>query len=186
MNTPRGVWLDDLTLAEARARLADGAVVVVPVALGRMQGPQLPLKTNALIARALGQKLIDRMAVIVAPVVSVGLATSEETMLKQALVERLEDLRSQGARRLAVLDAAPAIASWPEGLPDVLLLRPKPDESDAGEIDTSLMFALEPRSLRIDLLPAASAASAFKGERALAGRLDDVAAALLARWPDLA
>ena len=58
------------------------------------------------------------------------------------------------------------------------------------------MLALEPRSVRMDRLAPegdfettaatgdASRASAFKGERLLAARVDDMVAALARRWPD--
>ena len=60
------------------------------------------------------------------------------------------------------------------------------------------MLALEPRSVRMDRLAPAldfkisaatgdpTRATAFKGERLLAARVDDMADALLRRWPDLA
>jgi creatinine amidohydrolase len=73
----------------------------------------------------------------------------------------------------------------------------------ADERETSVMLALEPSSVRMDKLELASEekggpfertgatgdprrASAFKGERQLAARVDDMVAALVSRWPDLA
>src|SRR5947207_14556546 len=70
MSTDTGAWLEDLTWPEAKARFATSAVVVVPIgAAAKAHGPHLPLKTDALTARALAQKLIERLPVIAAPVV---------------------------------------------------------------------------------------------------------------------
>ena len=54
MTVDTGVWLEDLTWLEAKARFAAGAVVVVPIgAASKAHGPHLPLKTDALkIGRA--------------------------------------------------------------------------------------------------------------------------------------
>src|SRR5260370_38380141 len=73
MSTDTGAWLEDVTWPEAKARFDAGAVVVVPVgAASKAHGPHLPLKTDALTARALAQKLIERLPVVVAPVVGFG------------------------------------------------------------------------------------------------------------------
>jgi len=67
----------------------------------------------------------------------------------------------------------------------------------ADERETSVMLALEPRSVRMDKLVLdgpfektgatgdPSRATAFKGERLMAARLDNLVAALRRRWPDL-
>ena len=58
----KGVWLEDLTWPEAKQRFEAGALVVVPVgAAAKAHGPHLPLKTDALTARALAQRLIERL-----------------------------------------------------------------------------------------------------------------------------
>ena len=72
------------------------------------------------------------------------------------------------------------------------------DGGHADERETSVMLALDPRSVRLDRLAPAgpfertaatgdpTRATAFKGERLLAARVDDMVAALRQRWPDLA
>ncbi len=51
MTSDTGVWLEDLTWPEAKARFEAGALVVVPVgAAAKAHGPHLPLKTDALTA----------------------------------------------------------------------------------------------------------------------------------------
>jgi len=69
----KGVWLEDLTWPEAKARFAAGRPVVVPVgAIAKEHGFHLPLKTDYVTARGLGQLLADRLDVVVAPVVPFG------------------------------------------------------------------------------------------------------------------
>src|SRR5262252_4670479 len=73
MSADTGAWLEDLTWPEAKARFAAGAVVVVPIgAASKAHGPHRPLKTDALTARALAQRLIERLPVVAAPVVGFG------------------------------------------------------------------------------------------------------------------
>jgi len=83
MSANTGVWLEDLTWPEAKVRFEAGALVVVPVgAASKAHGPHLPLKTDALTARTLAQKLIERLPVIAAPVVGFFLrGTPEEVGL---------------------------------------------------------------------------------------------------------
>ncbi len=72
MTTP-GCWLEDLTWDEAKDRFDAGWPVVVPVgAIAKEHGLHLPLKTDWLTARALGQRLAARLRVVVAPVVPFG------------------------------------------------------------------------------------------------------------------
>jgi creatinine amidohydrolase/Fe(II)-dependent formamide hydrolase-like protein len=175
MNTPHGVRLDDLTRQEATSRFAGDAVVVIPAAGGSLLPAHLPLKTPAVIVRALAQKLADRLDVVLAPVVEPD---------GPALTAHIEKLRRLGARRLAVLELhlwAGTSCAVPD---DVLMLRAA-DRSDGDEYATSCMMALDPRSVRMPLLPAGSRAQAFDGERGMAAEAEAVAAALLANWPDL-
>lgn len=172
MNTPRGAWLDDLSWPEASARFKDDAVALVPVVAVVPRSPHLPRKADAVIARALCQKLIERLPVVVAPV---------ETSAR-AVRESVADLRAQGARRVALLDGGGDAAS----LPDLPALRLHADGIDADDHFTSCLLALEPRSVRAQLLSPAHDSSAFKGERAMAAQIDRIVDALVARWPDLA
>lgn len=185
MNTPRGVWLDDLTSQEATARFDGNAVVVLPVAAsGATPGvAHLPLKTATTIARALGQKLVDRLAVVVTPVVDADSFSTHET-LRQVLLERLNKLQSLGLRRLVILDASFSHTPPLDVSDDVLTLSVR-NRSDADEYATSCLLALDPRGVRMALLPAGSRAQAFAGERMMADEVDTIATALVAKWPDL-
>lgn len=224
MNTNGGAWLEDLTWSEAEARFAAGATVVIPIgAASKAHGPHLPLKTDALTARALAQRLIERLPVVAAPVVGFGFypaftsfAGSQHLSIatfKALLGELLEGLRRHGVRRIAILNTGVStekpIDEVADGAGDVLVLHIRglgvaaetlldvPEGGHADERETSVMLALDSRSVRLDKLaldgpfertgatgdPVRS--TAFKGERILAARLDDMVAALRRRWPDL-
>jgi creatinine amidohydrolase len=225
MTTDTGVWLEDLTWPEAKARFEAGALVVVPIgAAAKAHGPHLPLKTDALTARALAERLIERLPAVAAPVVGFGFYPaftafagsqhlSAETF-KSLLAELLANLRSHGVRRLVVLNTGVStekpIDEIAGGAADLLVLHMRglgtsaetlltvADGGHADERETSVMLALEPRSVRMDKLVFdgpfertgatgdPTRATAFKGERILAARIDDVVAAIARRWPDLA
>jgi creatinine amidohydrolase len=223
MTRQSGAWLEDLTWQEARARFDASAVVVVPVgAASKAHGPHLPLKTDALTARALAQRLIERLPVVAAPVVGFGFYPAFTSFagsqhlgadtFKALMRELLGNLRSHGVRRIAILNTgvsteAPLDQVAGE-LGEVAVLHMRllgskaeplfdnPDGGHADERETSVMLALDPRSVRMDRLAPegdfettaatgdASRASAFKGERLLAARVDDMVEALARRWPD--
>ena len=175
MNSPRGVWLDDLTRQEATSRFAGNAVAVIPAASGRELPAYLPLKAPAVIVRALAQQLVDRFDLVAAPVTEAD---------GPVLTAQIEKLRRLGARRLAVLELGWGAGTRCEVSGDVLMLRVR-DRSDADEYATSCMMALEPRSVRMPLLPAGSRAQAFAGERGMSAEVDAIAHALASKWPDL-
>ena len=219
-----GIWLEDLTWPEAKARFDGGAVVVVPIgAASKAHGPHLPLKTDALTARALGQGLIERLPVVAAPVIGFGyypaftsFAGSQHLSVdtfKAVVHELLGNLQRDGVRRIALINTGVSTekpldeVSAEQG--DVLVLHMRLmgqtaealiDNKDGGHADereTSMMLALDPRSVRMDRLKLdgpfektgatgdPTRATAFKGERLLAARVDDIVAALQKRWPDL-
>jgi hypothetical protein len=96
----------------------------------------------------------------------------------------LDKLQSLGLCRLAILDANLSHTKPLDVSADVLMLRVR-NRSDADEYATSCLLALDPRSVRMALLPAGSRAQAFAGERMMAGEVDAIATALVAKWPDL-
>ena len=111
----KGVWLEDLTWLEARQRFDAGALVVVPVgAAAKAHGSHLPLKTDALTARALAQRLLERLPVVAAPVLTLGFypafekfagsqSLSAETF-GAVLDDVLGTFAAQGVTRMAVLN----------------------------------------------------------------------------------
>lgn len=220
----KGVWLEELAWPEAKARFDGDAVVVIPVgAAAKAHGPHLPLKTDALTARALAQGLVDRLPVVAAPVLGFGFYPAftgfagsqhlDEGTFKAVVRELIGNLAAHGVRRIALLNTGvstekPLDAVAAEG-GDILVLHMRlmggaaeglvenRDGGHADERETSVVLALEPRSVRMDQLALdgpfeqtgatgdPTRATAFKGERLLAARLDDLAAALTKRWPDL-
>ena len=218
-----GAWLEDLTWQEAKARFDAGAVVVVPVgAASKAHGPHLPLKTDALTARALAQRLIERLPVVAAPVVGFGFypaftafAGSQHLSadtFKALMRELIGNLRGHGVRRIAILNTGVSTEKPLDAVAGELgdvavlhmrLLGAKADGlfdnlegGHADERETSVMLALEPRSVRMDrLVPEgdfeataatgdSSRATAFKGERLIDARVEDMVAALVACWPE--
>lgn len=175
MTNPRGAWLDDLTLPELQARLDGDSVVVVPAFSPTALPPWLPIRTGAAIARAVGQRLVDGLPVVAA----------RETPAPE-LAGRTAGLKSLGFRRIVVVDAC--FSGGPCTAPEAaaLLLRAAVDAAIADDIDTSLMYALDPGSIRVGLLPTSSAASAFAGERAMAAAIERLVDGLARHWPDLA
>lgn len=224
MSIDTGVWLEDLTWPEAKARFDAGALVVIPVgAASKAHGPHLPLRTDALTARALAHKLIERLPAIAAPVVGFGFypafasfAGSQHlsaATFKALLAELLGNLRGHGVKRIAILNTGVStetpIDEIAAGADDILVMHMRglgsaadrlldmPEGGHADERETSVMLSLEPRSVRMDRLELdgpfertgatgdPTRATAFKGERIVAARLDDMVAAITRRWPDL-
>ncbi len=220
----KGIWLEDLTWPEAKARFEANSVVVVPIgAAAKAHGPHLPLKTDALTARALGQGLIERLPVVAAPVLGFGFypaftsfAGSQHLTaetFKAVVRELIGTLTAQGARRIALINTGVStekpLDEVAQGEGDVLVLHmreighsadaliERKEGGHADERETSVMLALEPRSVRMDKLALngpfertgatgdPTRATAFKGERLMAARVDDIVAALTKRWPDL-
>jgi creatinine amidohydrolase len=181
----------------------------------------LPLKTDAVTARALGQRLLERLPVVVAPVVGFGFypaftsfAGSQHlsaATFKALLSELIEGLRGHGVRRIVVLNTGVStekpIEEMAAGADDLLVLHMRGlgaaaerlievrEGGHADERETSVMLALDPRSVRMDRLALdgpfertgatgdPTRATAFKGERILAARVDDVVDAIVKRWP---
>ena len=116
MTSDTGAWLEDLTWPEAKARFDVGALVVIPVgAASKAHGPHLPLKTDALTARALAQRLIERLpAAVAAPLVGFGFypaftafAGSQHlsaATFKALLSELLGNLRDHGVTQKYIQD----------------------------------------------------------------------------------
>jgi len=220
----KGVWLEDLSWLEAGARFEANAVVVVPIgAAAKAHGPHLPLKTDAMTARALAQGLIEQLPIVAAPVLGFGFypaftsfAGSQHLSVEtfKAMVrELIGSLTAHGVKRIVLINTGVSTEAPLDEVArdlDVLVLHMRrlglaaetliehKEGGHADERETSVMLALEPRSVRMDKLKLdgpfertgatgdPSRATAFKGERLMAARVDDVVAVLLERWPDLA
>lgn len=177
MTSKTGAWLEDLTWQEAKARFDGSTVVVVPAgAASKAHGPHLPLKTDALTARALAQRLIERLPVMAAPVLDFGIDPAADSF-KTLMRAYLSNLQAHGAGRIAIVNVGGDAMAGELGDVEILHVR---------DLDrTSVMLALDPRSVRMDrLTPDATQASAFKGERLLEAIVENMVATLARRWPD--
>jgi len=220
----KGVWLEDLTWPEAKGRFVRGDLVLLPIgAASKAHGLHLPLKSDALTARALAQGVIERLPVVAAPVLGFGyypaftafagsLHVGVDTF-KAVVCDVIGTFSAQGARRIAVINTGvstekPLDEAAKEQC-DCLVLHMRllgqaaealvenKEGGHADERETSVVLALDPRSVRLDKLAPAgpfeksgatgdpTRATAFKGERLLAARIDDILFALRKRWPDL-
>jgi creatinine amidohydrolase len=218
----KGVWLEDLTWVEAKARFDADAIVLIPIgAASKAHGPHLPLKTDALTARALAQGVIDRIDAVAAPVVGFGFYPaftsfagsqhlSAETF-KALLRDLIGNLRAHGVGRIALINTGVSterpLDELAQEQPDLLPIHMRTlgqaaeglienkDGGHADERETSVMLALDPRAVRMDRLTLdgtfeqtgatgdPTRATAFKGERLVAARVDDIVAAIVKRWP---
>jgi creatinine amidohydrolase len=218
----KGVWLEDLTWVEAKARFDADAIVLIPIgAASKAHGPHLPLKTDALTARALAQGVIDRIDAVAAPVVGFGFYPaftsfagsqhlSAETF-KALLRDLIGNLRAHGVGRIALINTGVSterpLDELAQEQPDLLPIHMRTlgqaadglienkDGGHADERETSVMLALDPRAVRMDRLTLdgpfeqtgatgdPTRATAFKGERLMAARCDDIVAAIVKRWP---
>ena len=180
MTSDTGVWLEELTWPEAKARFEADAVVVIPIgAASKAHGPHLPLKTDALTARALAQQLIERLPVVAAPVVGFGFypaftsfagsqhlsAATFKALLRELFGEPAPTTASQ---RIVLMNTGVStekpIDEVAAGATDLLVLHMRwpgrggrsPDRvaegGHADERETSVMLALDPRSVRMDEL----------------------------------
>ena len=175
----KGVWLEDLTWVEAKARFDAGTAVIIPIgAASKAHGPHLPLKTDALTARALGQGVIDRLVVVGAPVVGFGyypaftsFAGSQHLTaetFKALLRELIGNFRQHGVRRIALINTGVStekpLDELAAELGDVLVLHMRltgqaaeglvenREGGHADERETSVMLALDPRGVRMNRL----------------------------------
>jgi creatinine amidohydrolase len=66
---PRGVALEEITWVEAERILTRDAIVVLPIgSASKQHGPHLKLRTDWVLAQHLARRLVEREAVVVAPI----------------------------------------------------------------------------------------------------------------------
>ena len=115
MTSMPGVWLEDLTWPEAKARFEGGAVVVVPIgARSKEHGHHLPLKTDYLLARELAERVMRELPVVAAPIIPFGYFPAfvrypgSQHLRSETFIALLKDVLSKlvddGASNLAVLN----------------------------------------------------------------------------------
>lgn len=162
--------LADLSWADAERAAAGDGLLVVPVASTEQHGPHLPLSTDTDIALALCDRFARRHRnVLIAPALAYGssgehadfagtLSIGREA-LELALVElvrsasasfsRVMLLSSHGGNREAVLSAAERLHAEAR---EVRTFFPNWEgDAHAGRIETSLMLAIRPADVRLEL-----------------------------------
>ena len=155
--------------------------MVIPIgAASKAHGPHLPLKTDALTARALARRLIDRLPLVAAPVLGFGFypaftsfrrqPASRAATFKALLRELIGNFRAHGVRRIALINTGVStekpldeVAAGEKTTAVVVLhmrltgqaaegLVENKDGGHADERETSVVLALDPRSVRMDKL----------------------------------
>jgi creatinine amidohydrolase len=112
---PRGLHAATATWPQIEARLAAGALAVLPVgAAAKAHGRHLPLATDYLQAEWLAAQLVQRCEAVVWPTLSYGhypafvdypgSTTLERVTFRTAAVEILRGLARAGAGRIAILN----------------------------------------------------------------------------------
>ena len=110
-----GAWIEDLTWPDVGARLAAGCPVVLPIgARSKEHGHHLPMCTDYLVARALGDGVAAALPVLVAPVVDFGYYPAflrypgSQHLRAETFIAVLTDLLNgffdQGAVRVAIVN----------------------------------------------------------------------------------
>lgn len=111
----KGAFIETLPWPTVSRRLAEGAVVLVPIgAAAKEHGHHLPMGTDAMQARALAERVAERLPVLVAPVIGFGYYPvfagypGSQHLRAETFVALLDDLLggliAQGARRIALLN----------------------------------------------------------------------------------
>lgn len=111
----KGAFIEDLAWPQVSERLAEGAVVLVPIgAAAKEHGHHLPMGTDAIQARALAERVAEQLPVLVAPVVGFGyypvftLYPGSQHLRAETFIALIEDLLdtliTQGATRIALLN----------------------------------------------------------------------------------
>ena len=168
--------LADLTWREAQARGESGAVLIVPVGSTEQHGPHLPLSTDTTIATAIAARAALRLTdALVAPPLPYGSSGEHDAFagtlsIGQDAVESvlIEVVRSASATfactalvcahggNLAPMSRACDLLRN-EGR-DVLLWWPNwRGDAHAGRAETSLMLAIDPGAVALELASAGNA-----------------------------
>lgn len=170
-----GVKLETLSWIEAEQWFADNPVVVIPLgAAAKEHGPHLPLNNDAIIATWLSAQIMQRLAVVVAPLINAsfypafveypGSISLRYETARDVIVDTCTSLASFGPSRFYVINTglstlrplAEAKTLLPEGITFEYLdldaaLQRLPDDlltqrfgSHADEHETSLMLYIAP------------------------------------------
>lgn len=180
--TRAGRFIEDLSWPEIADAFRADVPVILPIgAAAKEHGHHLPMKTDWLLARALAEGVAANLKVLIAPTVPFGYYPvfraypgsqhlSAETFVR-VLMELLEGLLDQGARRIAIVNTGVS-TEGPVGLAtrgilerrgvtigvaDIRRLGRSADHlleqehgSHADERETSILLAIAPELVRMD------------------------------------
>ena len=162
--------LAELPWPEAERLGANGALLVLPVGSTEQHGPHLPLSTDTLVATALAEGLgAARPDVVVAPTlayaasgehsefpgtVSIGLEALEAVLVEwgrsaTATFAHLVFVNGHGGNAAALAAAAARLEV--EARPTLAWSPRWAGDAHAGLVETSLLLALHPSLVRLDL-----------------------------------
>lgn len=111
--------MDEIAWPEYRARVDDGAVVILPVGATEQHGFHLPLGVDTFIATEIATRAADRVGAIVAPTIAYGYRSQPRTgggtgfpgttcldghTLSLVVRDVLRELAADGVARIVVLD----------------------------------------------------------------------------------
>jgi len=173
-----GVKLETLSWIEAEQWFADNPVVVIPLgAAAKEHGPHLPLNNDAIIATWLGEQIMQRLPVVIAPLINAsfypafveypGSISLRYETARDVIVDTCTSLVNFGLSRFYVINTglstlrplAEAKTLLVEGIAFEYLdldvaLRRLPDDlltqrygSHADEHETSLMLHIAPEAV---------------------------------------
>mgnify|MGYP000885930602 CR=1 FL=1 len=110
----KGYLLENLTWPKAKKAFEDTTFVVVPIGSTEQHGPALPVGTDFMIPREIGNRLVKKAKVIVTPTIPFGYAkyhttfpgtlSLEEDTLRQVLIDICDDLLKYGTTHILFVD----------------------------------------------------------------------------------
>lgn len=167
-----------MSWADAGQAAAGGALLVLPIAATEQHGPHLPLSTDTDIAVALANALAaDAGDVVVAPVLAYGSSGEHadfpgtisigQAALELVLIELVRSVSVSFSRVLLVSTHGGNCATVRRA---EKLLRSEahnvraffarwPGDAHAGRVETSLMLAIDPHRVRVELAASGSTAT---------------------------
>lgn len=109
------VWLGDMAWPDAKARILDGAPVLIPIGAGaKAHGPHLPLGTDRIVVEAIVERVARRVRAVAAPVVAFGYYPAfveypvsqhvSAATFQDLLVQIMTRLVESGATRLILIN----------------------------------------------------------------------------------
>jgi len=194
-----GMELSRMSWAEARNRLGEARVALLPVGSTEQHGPHLPLGTDHLTAAEVARRASARGGWLVLPTVPVGVSEHhrqfwgtlwvEPSLLRDYVLGIARSLGTHGVRRMvfvnghggntSALDEAARtlrgegifsfVFSWWRAIPEAIAAVIETGGSHAGEMETSAVLAFAPELVDTTRYGDAIAGAARSGGSASTG-----------------